>query len=180
MRIDRRIRIATVVVALVGIVRVPAAGGHGAVIRLGTQSIAAGDSLSVVGEEFRVGAEIRLVLEGAAGRTLLSTLSADGEGRFQTAVVIPLRTSPGGYRVVAEAGEDRATSDLLVTAAAGEGMAGGHDETPAARATAEELPLNREHQAAEGILGWALVGALIALGVWLARGARTSRQGPLM
>lgn len=178
MRIDSKIRIATLVVALVGIIRVPAAGGHGAVIRLGTQSIAAGDSLGVVGEEFRVGAEIRLVLEGAAGRTLLSTLSADGEGRFQTAVAIPLRTPPGGYRVVAEAGEDRAISDLLVTAAAGEGMAGGHEETAAVRATDEELPLNRRQPLAEGILGWTLVGALTALGVWLARGARTSRQGP--
>ena len=180
MRIDRKIRIATIVVALVGIVRMPTAGGHGAVIRLGTQSVAAGDSLSVVGEEFRVGAEIRLVLEGAAGRMLLSTLSADGEGRFQTAVVIPLGTPPGGYRIVAEAGEDRATSDLLVTAAAGKGMAGGHDETPAARATAEELPLNRRQPVAEGVLGWSLVGALFTLGVWLARGARTSRQGPPM
>lgn len=175
MRIGRTIHIASAVVALVGVVGVPAAGGHGAVIRLGAQSVAAGDSLSVMGEEFGVRAEIRLVLEGAVGRTALITLRGDADGRFETAVVIPSETPAGGYRIVAEAGEDRATADLLVTApVAGEGSPGhpaaGHD---AAQATAEELSLNRQSPIAERILAWGFVGALVALGAWLARGAKS-------
>ncbi|HYO45290.1 MAG TPA: hypothetical protein VEY33_01195 [Gemmatimonadota bacterium] len=172
--IQRTILIAAAVVGLGGIVGVPAAGGHGEVIRLGAPSVSAGDSLAVTGEEFGVRAEITLVLEGAAGRTVLANLRADGEGRFETTVSIPVEAPAGAYRIVAEAGEDRATADLLVTASVAGMRMEGHPAAVhgAGAATSEKMSLDRRRSAAESTLAWGLVGALVLLGAWLARGAR--------
>lgn len=180
MGIDRTIQIVTAAVALVGVLGVPAAGGHGAVIRLGAQSVSAGDSLPVMGEEFGVRAEITLVLEGIAGRTLLATLRGDAVGRFETAVVIPVETPAGAYRIVAEAGKDRAIADLLVMASSAGQRMMGHPAAvhEAGQATAEELRLNRHRSDVETALAWGLVGALVALGAWLARGAKSSLSRP--
>lgn len=175
MRIYGTIRTATSVVVLMSVIGVSVVGGHGAVIRLGAQSISAGDSLTVTGEEFGVRAEITLVLEGAAGRTLLATPRGDAVGRFETAVVIPVETPAGAYRIVAEAGEDRATADLLVTVSVAGERTPGHPAAAheAGQATAEQLFLNRQRSGVETIFTWALVGALIVVGAWLARGAKS-------
>jgi hypothetical protein len=157
-------------VGLANVVGVSAAGSHGAVIRLGVPSVSAGDSLTVSGEEFGVDAQVELVLEGAAGRTSLVTLQADADGRFDIAIVIPVEAQAGPYRIVAEAGEDRATADLLVTAFVAGERAAGPSAHQMGQATAEELPLNRQRSVVETVLAWGLVGVLVTLGAWLVRG----------
>ena len=137
----KRISIVVGAAALVGALGARAAGGHGAVIRLGAQAVSAGDSLAVTGEGLGVRAKITLALEGAAGRTVLGTFQGDAHGRFETVVLIPVETPAGAYRVVAEGGDERATEDLVVSAAVGGERAQG---SPAAvpeapEATAEEM-----------------------------------------
>jgi hypothetical protein len=167
----KRISIVVGAAALVGALGARAAGGHGAVIRLGAQAVSAGDSLAVTGEGLGVRAEITLALEGAAGRKVLGRLRGDAHGRFETVVVIPAETPAGAYRVVAEGGEERATEELLVSAAVGGERAQG---SPAAvpeapEATAEEMRLDRRQSAAETAIAWGLVGTLVIVGAWLAR-----------
>jgi len=173
MAIQKMIPIAAAV-ALGAVVGVRAASGHGEVIRLGAPSVSAGDSLAVTGEEFGVRAEITLVLEGAAGRTVLATIRADGDGRFATAVSIPVEAAAGAYRIVAEAGEDRATAELLVTSPVAGTWMEGHPAAvhEAGAATSEKMSLDRSRSAAESTIAWGIVGALVLLGAWLARGAR--------
>jgi hypothetical protein len=156
------------VAALAGAFGARGAGGHGAVIRLGAQAISAGDSLAVAGEGLGVRAEITLALEGAAGRKVLGTLQGDAHGRFETVVVIPVETPAGAYRIVAQGGGERATAELLVTAAVdGERAQGFSIEAP--EAIAEEMRLERRRSAAETAIAWGLVGTLVILGAWLAR-----------
>jgi len=167
----KRISIVVGAAALAGALAAGAAGGHGAVIRLGAQVVSAGDSLAVTGEGLGVRAKITLALEGASGRKVLGTLQGDAHGRFETVVVIPAETPAGAYRIVAEGGGERATEDLLVSAAVGGARAQG---SPAAvpeapEATAEEMRLELRRSAAETAIAWGLVGTLVILGAWLVR-----------
>jgi hypothetical protein len=157
--------------ALVGAFGARAAGGHGAVIRLGAQAVSAGDSLAVTGEGLGVRAEITLALAGASGRRVLSTLQGDAHGRFETVVVIPVETPAGAYRIVAEGGKERATEELLVSAAVG----GERTQQPPTafpeppEASAEEMRLEHRRTVAETAIAWGLVGTLVILGAWLVR-----------
>jgi hypothetical protein len=167
----KRISIVVGAAALAGVLGARAAGGHGAVIRLGAQAVSAGDSLAVTGEGLGVRAKITLALEGAAGKTVLGTFQGDAHGRFETVVLIPVETPAGAYRVVAEGGDERATEELVVSAAVGgERAQGSPTAVPeASEATAEEMRLDRRRSAAESGIAWGLVGTLVILGAWLAR-----------
>lgn len=166
-----RVLVVVGVAAVAGALGTRAAGGHGAVIRLGAQAVSAGDSLAVTGEGLGVREEITLALEGAAGRKVLGTLQGDAHGRFETVVVIPIETPEGAYRIVAEGGEERATEELLVSAAvtgrrAGRYAAGGPEVS---EATAKEMQLERRGSTAQNAIAWGFVGTLVVLGAWLSR-----------
>lgn len=167
----KRIVVVLGIATLAGVFGARAAGGHGAVIRLGAQAVSAGDSLAVTGEGLGVRAKIMLALEGAAGRKVLGTFQGDAHGRFETVVVIPAETPAGAYRIVAEGGDERATEDLHVSAAVGgeraQGSPAGVPEAP--EATAEEMRLDRRRSTAESGIAWGLVGTLVIVGAWLAR-----------
>ncbi|CAN5878606.1 hypothetical protein BH20GEM1_BH20GEM1_05880 [soil metagenome] len=167
----RRILVVLGVAAVAGAFGASGAGGHGAIVRLGAQAISAGDSLAVTGEGLGVREEITLALEGAAGRKVLATLRGDAHGRFETVVAIPVETPAGAYRIVAEGGEERATADLLVTAAVGGERAQASPTTipEPPEAMAGEMRLERRRSTAETAIAWGLVGTLIILGAWLAR-----------
>lgn len=158
-----------------GSVAIRSAAGHGAVIRLGAPAVVAGDSLAVTGEGLGEGAEITLALEGAIGTTALVTLRGDAHGRFETRVAIPADTPPGTYRVVATAGEDRATVDLVVTSSPmAADPAASHGLHSTGEATAAEVDLDRRRSPLGTGLAWGGVGLLVALGVYLVRRPRES------
>lgn len=166
--------IAGVAALAVAAIAARSASGHGAAIRLGAQAVAAGDSLAVTGEGLGENAEVTLVLEGVAGTRPLMTLASDAHGRFTIWIGIPGDIPPGAYRVVATAGEDRATADLLVTAgSATVETAGAHGLHAPGEATDQELDLDRRRGPLEIGVAWATVVILIGVGAWLARTPRT-------
>ncbi|MFN2383441.1 MAG: hypothetical protein ABR559_04160 [Gemmatimonadota bacterium] len=144
------------------------ARGHGAVIRLGANAVAAGDSLAVTGEGLGVDAAIALRLVGAAFEAQLVTIRGDAHGRFAVRVIIPAGTPPGTYRVVASAGDKAAAGDLLVTAVAPLTSGSLGPAPPPLHATAERIALARRRTAWELAAAAALALLLAAAGVWLA------------
>ena len=158
-----------------GSIAIRSASGHGAVIRLGAEAVPAGDSLAVSGEGLGEEAEITIELEGATGSTVLATLRGDHHGRFETTVQIPPDTAPGSYRVVATAGEDRATADVLVTAGRVAAETTAPQEQHSNReATANEMDLDRHRPTLERGFAWGGVALLVGLGVYLVRRPRES------
>ena len=184
MRRDRKVRsrrpiaTATLLVLAAGLVFSGVVRGHGAVIRLGAQAVAAGDSLAVTGEGLGENAEITLALEGATGRVVFASLRGDVHGRFTTRVLVPAETPPGTYRVVATAGEDRATAELLVTQGSVEPAAAGPDGLHAPEAaTAAELDLDRRRTPLETALAWGTALVLLGLGGLLLRSGGREGEG---
>lgn len=142
------------------------AAGHGAVVRLAAGAVSAGDSLGVSGEGLGSADTVGLVLEGAAGSFPLGTVVGDERGRFTLTVLIPAAIPVGQYRVIATAGHDRASADLLVTADA-PAMVEGHMEM--VEASSEPVPLERRRAPMEIGLAGILFAALVAAGFFLFR-----------
>lgn len=175
---------------------VRAARAHGeGVLKSPHSSVAAGDSLSLLGSKFEASETYRLRLVGALRTIELRRVRADSSGAFDVRVLVPADLAPGRYRAVAVAsdGDEAASLTLRVTRAGGgrtgSGAAGGGaypgsagesgEETrqPGAgsrsAARADEMPLERPWSGAE----WAVIGLLVGggagLGIGLLRCARS-------
>ncbi len=146
------------------------ASGHGAAIRLAATVVTAGDSLALTGEGLGESADITLVLESASFETVLAAVRGDDHGRFATVVRIPPEAPPGAYRVVATAGDDTATADLVVTrATADEKELSDPGQQTLDGARADALELDRRRLPGEAGLAWGVALLLVVLGLWLSR-----------
>lgn len=139
------------------------------VLRVASRSLAAGDSVRVVGEHFSKRSSIRLVLEGVAGRIDLVTVKTDSAGAFSLVVGIAADQTPGAYRLVALAddGDVAASLDVAVAAAATGPVAA--DPPAMEPPTAASLDLPRAHSP---FVTWSVlagIGLSLGLGLTLLR-----------
>lgn len=81
-------------------------------------SAAAGDTITIEGEGFEAGSEVRLTLVAASGRSDLGTVIADEEGAFHFEASLPQWLAAGSLEVHAESGEDRAVARFTIAGAA--------------------------------------------------------------
>jgi len=147
-----------------------------AVLKSSKSTVAAGDSLPLVGSEFEPGETFKLRLQGALNEYELPSVKADSSGRFTFTVRIPSEVHPGVYRVVAIApdGDEAAAIDLTVLPGAA-GVSAASAESSAASAAAADwreqahaeagngradaIPIERSRSGAE----WGVIGLLVGL-----------------
>jgi hypothetical protein len=139
------------------------------ILKPATRTLTAGDTLAVVGEKLPKRERITLRLVGVGGRIALDTVQADSAGAFAARVLVPGSVPPGAYRLVAVAddGDEVATLDVTVVAAAPAAdhaaMDHADEALAAAEPSADPLVLDRARSAA---VTWSAVGAIVlALGL---------------
>lgn len=151
---------------------------HGdATLKSPASSVAAGDSLTLNGEDFVPGESYKLVLRGALAEYELGTASPKPDSTFTRGLAVPRDVRTGQYKIVAVApdGDDVATLDMVVTAmvnAAGqEDLAGEHRDQPSGEARSDDIVVERSRAGMEwGVIGL-VIGLAAGLGVALLRRA---------
>ena len=156
---------------------------HGAVLESSRESVEAGQVLPLTGVDFHAGMTVSLVLVGVFEEHALGEATANDEGDLTKEVLIPARTRPGGYQVVAyEPGGARAAAlDITVLAAGPESAAGQsheveHAEAASPAARAEEMTIERSMTGS----AWGGIGLMIGLagglGTVLLRGTPATKS----
>jgi len=141
----------------------PALGhGAGAVIEVEPETVTAGGTVTVVGENLEPNDERILILTGADVRLELGTVVTDAEGMFRLSVTIPAHL-PGAVYEFQAIGDEILTAQLNVAAAPG---------SPETQPTVSE-PAPRERSPFE--LGLLLVFAAVALGTGVLLVVRAER-----
>lgn len=165
----RTTRIAAALLALLAFVTAEAAAHGEATLKSPVESVAAGASLTLDGDDFEPSEANRLILRGALQDYELGTASASADSTFTVQVVVPGDVRPGQYRVVAVApdGDEVATLDMMVTAASPAGGEGREHAEPApagaahasAEARADDIVVERNRSGVE----WGVIGLFIGL-----------------
>jgi len=144
----------------------PALGhGTGAVIEVEPETVTAGGTVTVVGENLEPNDERILILTGADVRLELGTVVTDAEGMFSLSVTIPAHL-PGAVYEFEAIGDEILTVQLNVLAAPG--------SSAGTQPTAVE-PAPRERSPFE--LGLLVTFAAVALGAGVLLVARAERLG---
>lgn len=140
------------------------------VLKLGSKSFAAGDSVPVAGEKFGPGATLTLKLVGLAGQRQLAEVHAGSTGAFRLTLHLPNDISEGSYRLVAiaEDGDEVAGVDVTVLPAAEVAEHVGHEM--AGMPSAEPLALERARNP------WVTGGTLAGIGLALVAGIALLRR----
>jgi len=139
--------------------------GTGAVIEVEPETVTAGGTVTVVGENLEPNDERILILTGADVRLDLGTVMTDAEGMFSLEVIIPSHLPSAIYEFQA-IGDETLTAQLNVVAAPG---------SSAGTEPAAGEPAPRERSPFE--LGLLLVFAAVALGAGVLLVARAERLG---
>jgi len=139
--------------------------GTGAVIEVEPETVTAGGTVTVVGENLEPNDERILILTGADVRLELGTVMTDAEGMFSLSVTIPVHL-PGAVYEFQAIGDETLTAQLNVVAAPGS-LAG-------TQPIAGE-PAPRERSPFE--LGLLAVLAAVSLGVGVLLVVRAERLG---
>jgi len=144
----------------------PALGhGTGAVIEVEPETVTAGGTVTVVGENLEPNDERILILTGADVRLELGTVVTDMEGMFSLSVTIPVHL-PGAVYEFQAIGDETLTAQLNVVAAPG--SLAGTQPTVGEPAPRERSPFE---------LGLLVVLATISLGVGVLLVVRAERLG---
>ena len=144
----------------------PALGhGAGAAIEVQPETVTAGGTVTLVGENLEPNDERILILTGADVRLDLGTVVTDADGMFSLEVTIPAHLLGAVYEFQA-IGDETLTVQLNVLAASGSSSGG--------RPVANE-PAPRERSPFE--LGLVLVLAAVSLGVGMLLVVRAERLG---
>jgi hypothetical protein len=147
------------------------------VLKIASRIFGVGDRVDVRGEEFRSGAQVKLVLVGVDGRRPLGDVKADTGGRFGVGIALPSDVRPGLYRIVAVAADGDEISGVNVELLAGAVPDGATmDHAEMVMPSAEPLDLERAASPLVTGVAGVLAGLSLLLGVVLLRAP--ARKGP--
>jgi len=160
----RKTRKTATIVGLLAVAAATAWAHEKGILKPATRTLTAGDTLALAGEKLPKSERIAVRLVGVGGRIMLDTVRTDSAGAFAARVLVPADATPGAYRLVAVAddGDEVATLDVTVVAAAPAAEHAGmdhHDESAAAgEPSAQPLALERAQSPA---VTWSAVGGIV-------------------